>query len=270
MMTATTTDDLKINPGDILGWPNLRIQYATDPGKLAALLPPGLEPSDTANVHLNIYCIPVPDEPEFGVVIDVDADYRGQKGKYCLGYGIDQESAIYISKDMNGQPKFPCEIDYFRLGDSVRARCTHQGYTFLEYTGKSTGAAELPAEEHDFQWWIKVSRAVGGAEKAYDIEPHVVSVESRSQPVHRETVVGELRLLESPWDPIAERLPMAGEATAYLNTAKPIQRAITRAGKLDPDGFWPFVDTIGSSRWPGTMGGPMREIDWSTYPDEYR
>ena len=268
-MTATT-DALKINPGDILGWPSLRIQYPTEPSNIASLLPPGLEPSDTSNVHLNIYCIPVPDEPEFGVVIDVDADYRGQKGRYCLGYGIDQESAIYISKDMNGQPKFPCEIEYYRLGASVRARCTHQGYTFLEYRGKSTGPAEMPEEEHDFQWWIKVSRAVGGAEKAYDFEPQVVMVESRSQPVLRETVVGELRLLESPWDPIAERLPMAGEATAHLSTAKPLQRSITRGGALDPDGFWPFVDTIGSSRWPGTMGGPMREIDWSTYPDEYR
>lgn len=266
----SVTDALKINPGDILGWPSLRIQYPTDPAKLAALLPPGLEASDTANVSLNIYCIPVPDEPEFGVVIDVDADYRGVKGRYCLGYGIDQESAIYISKDMNGQPKFPCEIDYYRLGDSVRARCTHQGYTFLEYKGRSAGAAELPEEDHDHQWWIKVSRAVGGAEKAYDIEPHVVVVESRSKPIHRETLDGELRLLESPWDPIAELLPMTGAASAFLSTAKPVERSITRGGKLDPDGFWPFVDTIGSSRWPGKMGGPMREIDWSSYPEEYR
>ena len=96
-MTATTTDDLKINPGDILGWPNLRIQYATDPGKLAALLPPGLEPSDTANVHLNIYCIPVPDEPEFGVVIDVDADYRGEVGVVLINLG---DEPFEISRGM--------------------------------------------------------------------------------------------------------------------------------------------------------------------------
>lgn len=267
---STTADDLKRNPGEILGWPNLRISYPTDPAKIAALLPPGLEPSDTSRVYLNIYCIPVPDEPEFGVVIDVDADYQGQKGKYCLGYGIDQESAIYISKDMNGQPKFPCDIQYYRLGDSISAKCTHQGYTFLEFKGKSTGPAELPEAENEFQWWIKVSRAVGGAEKAYDIEPHVVKVDSRMKPVHREAVVGQLKLLESPWDPIAELLPMTGEATAYLATGKPVLRTITREGKLDPDAFWPFVDTIGSSRWPGTMGGPKREIDWSSYPEEFR
>ena len=29
-------------------------------------------------------------------------------------------------------------------------------------------------------------------------------------------------------------------------------------GKLDPDAFWPHVDTIGGSRWIGTRGGPRR------------
>ena len=261
-----TENDLKINPADILGWPVLKIDYPTDPAKIAALLPPGIDPSDRSDVHLSIYCIPVPDEPEFGVVISVDADYRGQKGVYTLGYGIDQESAIYISKDMNGQPKFPCGIEYYRLGQNVSARCTHQGYTFLEFKGTTTGPAEVPEEGTEYEWWVKVSRAVGGAEKAYDFQPHVVMVKAGSRPVYRESVAGELRLLESPWDPIAELLPMAGEPSAYLSIAEHTSRRITLEGALDPDAFWPFVDTIGSSRWPGTMGGPRREIDWSAYP----
>jgi hypothetical protein len=78
--------------------------------------------------------------------------------------------------------------------------------------------------------------------------------------VHRETVEGELRLLESPWDPIAELLPMRGAASAYLSTAIPKSRDITLEGRLDPEAFWPHVDTIGSSRWPGTWGGPRREL----------
>ena len=257
---ATNPDDLKINPGDILGWPILKIDYPTDVDKIAALLPPGIDPSAESNVHLSIYCVPVPDEPECGVVVSVDADYRGAQGVYALGYGIDQESAVYISKDMNGQPKFLAEIDYYRLGDAVRARCTHHGYTFLEFKGKTTGAAELPETQLEHEWWIKVSRAAGGAEKTYDFPPHVVQVRADYQPVHRETVEGELRLLESPWDPIAELLPMRGAASAYLSTAMPKSRDITLEGSLDPEAFWPHVDTIGSSRWPGTWGGPRREL----------
>ncbi|MBC8187059.1 MAG: acetoacetate decarboxylase family protein [Proteobacteria bacterium] len=252
------TNLLKINPGDILGWPILKIDYPTDRSAIADLLPPGIEAGDEANVHLALYCYPVPDEPEFGILISVDANYGGTKGLYTLGYGIDQESAIFISRDMNGQPKFPCEIEYYRLGEAVRARCTHQGYTFLEFSGSTKGPLDLPETQIETEWWIKVSRAVGGAEKAYDFPPHVVKVHSTYQPVYREKVEGELRLLESPWDPIAKLLPKQGEASAYLSTAMPTGRDITLEGRLDPEAFWPFVDTIGGSRWPGANGGPRR------------
>ena len=67
-----------------------------------------------------------------------------------------------------------------------------------------------------------------------------------------------LRLLESPWDPIAELLPMRGEARAQLTIDQPTARSITLDGALDPHAFWPHADTIGSSRWPGTRGGPRR------------
>jgi acetoacetate decarboxylase len=255
---AIDPKDLKINPGDIVGWPILKIDYPTDREKIAALLPPGIEPSRASNVHLSIYCVPVPDEPEYGVVVSVDADYRGTQGAYALAYGIDQESAVYISKETNGQPKFLAEIEYYRVGSAVRARCSHHGYTFLEFGGETTGALPLPEPWLEHEWWIKVSRAVGGAEKSYDFAPHVVMVKAGYRAIHREKIEGELRLLDSPWDPIAGLLPMRGPASAYLSTAMPTLREITLEGKLDPDAFWPFADTIGSSRWPGQRGGPRR------------
>jgi acetoacetate decarboxylase len=249
----------KTNPGDIAGWPSLVIDYPTDPDRVAAVLPPGIDPGAGSTVHLSIYCVPVPDEPEYGVVIGVDADYRGTRGVYTLGYGIDQESAIFISRDMNGQPKHPAEVSFYRLGDAVRARCSHQGYTFLEFAGRVGGVLENgPAEELN-EWWVKVSRAVGGAEKSYDFPPHVVRDRSEVQNVYLEEVQGSLRLRESPWDPIAERLPVRGQVSARLRTRRHLSRSITLEGALDPDAFWPHADTIGGSRWLGTRGGPRRE-----------
>ncbi len=246
------------NPGDILNWPILKIDYRTDPSRLAALLPPGIDPGDEPNVHLSIYNFPVPDVPEYGIFITVDASYQGTAGMYTLGYGIDQESAIFISRDMNGQPKFPCAVDYFRVADRVSARCTHQGYTFVEFEGKSTGPAEIPPDHEENEWWIKVSRAVGGAEKSYDFPPHVVRVKSTYATAHVESVDGELRLLESAWDPIATLLPLRESLGARLWWPTFLGREITLEGALDPDAFWPFVDTIGGSRWPGANGGPRR------------
>ena len=87
------------NPGDIVNWPMLKIAYRTDPDKIAALLPPGISPGANPNVNLTIYNFPVPDEPEYGIVTSVDAEFDGIAGEFTLGYGIDQESANPIKFD---------------------------------------------------------------------------------------------------------------------------------------------------------------------------
>jgi acetoacetate decarboxylase len=247
----------QISPGDIAGWPMLKIVYRTDPDRIADLLPPGIEPGAAPHVHLNVYNVPVKGEPEYGVSTKVVADYEGVPGYYGIGLGIDQESAIFISQELNGQPKFPCSIVYFRRDDTVVARCTHQGYTFLEFSGEVTGVAEdggAEREEHD--WWIKSSRAVGGVEKAYDFEPHVVDVASVVRTVRAEAIDGSLLLRDSPWDPYTTLLPMREQLSAQLVWSESRSRTITLAGALDPVAFWPYADTIGGSRWPGSMGGP--------------
>src|SRR5438067_10331035 len=251
----------KINAGDIAGWPRLLISYRTDPERIADLLPPGITAGAQPHVHLNIYQVPVHDEPERGIRIFVDADYDGTPGYYTIGYGIDQESAVFISRDMNGQPKYPCDVSFYRLGDKVSARAYHQGYTFVEFHGEVK--EELPAEagnttEHE--WWVKVSQAVGGVEKSYDFPPHVVQVKSVRAPGYRQRVEGTLTLLDSPWDPIKELLPMRELLSAELSASigAMLSREITLAGALDPDAFWPHVYTIGGSRWPGDRGGPRR------------
>ena len=246
------------NPGDIVNWPMLKIVYRTDPEKIAALLPPGIEPGAKPNVNLTIYNYPVPDEPEYGIVTTVDANYNGIAGEYTLGYGIDQESAIFGSQEINGQPKYPCDTTFYRMGPSVTARCSHQGYTFVEFKGESTGQAD-PLEEFDqHEWWIKVARAAGMMSEGYDFPPHVVHVRSRYGTAWREEVQGELILRDSPWDPLTTMLPMQEQLSAHLWWPIQLDLAIKLAGKLDPEGFAPFADTISGSRWPGTNGGPKR------------
>ena len=258
MATDPSAGAPRITPADIAGWPILKIDYRTDPKRIAALLPPGIDPGRSPSVQLSIYNVPVPDEPEYGIVVSVAAEYKGQPGFYALGYGIDQESAIFISRDMNGQPKYPCSVTYYRMGKSVTARCTHQGYTFLEFQGEVTGPVSNPPDHVENEWWVKVSRAVGGAEKSYDFPPHLVRVRSTYRTAWQEAVAGTLTLRESPWDPIAELLPMREQLSARLWTPIFLGREIALESPLDPDAFWPHVDTIGGSRWPGERGGPRR------------
>lgn len=247
------------NPGDIVNWPMLKVTYRTDPDKIAALLPPGIEPGANPHVNITFYNFPVPDEPEYGILQTVDADYDGTAGEYAIGYGIDQESAIFGSQEMNGQPKYPCTTEYYRLGPQVSARSTHQGYTFAEFKGVATGPVDKGDVETN-EWWIKVSRAVsvGGPATGYDFPPRVVHVYASYNTLWCENVDGELLLRDSPWDPLASELPMLEQVSAQLWWPIPVDRKITLAGPLDPDAFLPFTDTISGSRWPGTLGGPKR------------
>ncbi len=254
------TDQPMSRPGEIAGWPKVVVTYATDPANIAALLPPGLQPLEPT-VTIAFYCVPVMDEPEYGVTVKVPASWKGTPGAYSLGMGIDQEAAVHISAETNGQPKFLCDVSLFRFGDTVTARATHRGFTFVEFTGNVTGT--VPLREGDYtehEWWTKYSRAIGGIEGSYDFPPHVVDVATTFEQRHVEALDGTLHLHDSPWDPIARHLPVLATPTAQLVTHQPKARAITNAGPLDPDAFWPFADVIGGSRWPGTRGGPRRSI----------
>ena len=257
-MTEQNPVDVPMSrPGEVTGIPKLVITYPTDPDRLADLLPPGMTPWGHPTVTIGVYCVPVLGEPEFGISTKVPATWRGIDGQYNLGIGIDQEAAIFGSRETNGQPKYPCSIRYFRLGDGVEASATHQGYTFMEFTGQVTGPVADPGGEHtEHEWWIKVSRAVGGAEKEYDFPPRVVRVTSVNDTAYEETVDGELVLHASPWDPYTELLPMREQLSARLVTPIFRDREIVLEGPLDPIAFWPHADTIGGSRWPGERGGP--------------
>jgi acetoacetate decarboxylase len=257
------TEPALVPPGELANWPSLRFVYRTDADRIADVVPPGLEPTEP-EVHVHVYQVPIMGEPEYGVVIKVPARFDGVDGMYWLGTGIDQEQAIFISQELNGQPKFPCRVRYYRLGAKVVARCSHQDYTFLEFAGEigDDVTDQHPAEYSENEWWIKSVRAVGGVEKSYDLPPQVVKVSSTSTVEYRLAVDGELVLRDSPWDPIAELLPIREPRSVVLHKSRMdfATRSITVAGQLDPDAYWPYADTIGGSRWPGMGGGPRRRL----------
>lgn len=257
--TTYTTDEGAplTSPGEVGGWPKLTIKYPTEPAAVEALLPVGLEAVGDPIVELGIYCVPVHGEPEYGISTKIPASFRGVRGQYTIGIGIDQEQAIFISRETNGQPKFPCSVQFYRLGDLVRAHALHQGTTFMSYDGRVTGTrTPLGEAVVKNEWWIKAMRGVGAAGNTWDFPPHVVRVRTEGTTSRIETLEGEFVLRESRWDPYTELLPQVGPAVAELVTTRFTARDITLVYPLDPDAFWPYADTIGGSRWPGTRGGP--------------
>ncbi len=201
---------------------------------IAALLPPGLEPCGEPVVQLNVYCVPVHGEPEHGVSTKVPARFGDVEGSYCLGIGIDQESAIFVSQETNGQPKFPCQVKFFRVGDAVHASATHQGTTFMSYAGTPSGTVEPDGVEHtEHEWWIKASRAVGGGQ-GFDLAPTVVQVTTSGVRTHTETLGGELVRATATGTPHTTLLPMLGPASAELVTTRHTGRRSVSPARWTP------------------------------------
>jgi len=238
------------NPGDIINWPMLKVVYRTDPGAIAKLLPPGIEPGEEPNVFLTFYNYPVLNEPEFGCVMTVAADYQGIRGEYALGYAIDQEAAVYVSREHWGQPKYLADIRFFRMADQVEAAVRHAGFTFAEFSGNVTSTDEPGEEIETNEWWVKAARAVTMAPNSYDYPPQVVRVYAKYRTACRQSIAGTLVLREAPFDPLAQRLPVREQVDAYLWTPEFLAREITQVGPLDPEGFWPFANTVGGTRFP--------------------
>ncbi len=246
------------NPGDALNWPMLKIKYLTDPDNIARLLPPGIEPASRPEVILTTYNFPVNGHPEFGLVTAILGKRDGKEGEFPLGYAIDREAEIFISQEKFGQPKYPADITYFRIMDYVEARVTHQNYTFFEFQGQVTETLDPGPEFEVHEWWLKYSRKASYTETGFDFPPHIVDVYSKYGTALKQKVEGKLTLRDSPWDPIAENLPVRSELDAYLWTPVFLDRRVTLGEALDADAFEPRANTIGNSRWPGENGGPLK------------
>ena len=238
------------NPGDIVNVPMLKITYRTDSDAIAKLLPPGLTPGADPKVFLTFYSFPVMNEPEFGLVMTAAADYQGMAGEYALGYAIDQESAVYVSREHWGQPKYLADIRYFRMMDHVEASVRHAGHTFAEFSGDVSGEGPSGETFEVNEWWVKVARSVTMMPNNYDFPPHVVRVRAKYRTAYRQDLSGSLVLRDSATDPLAERLPLREQVEAYLWTPEHLEREINFAGELDGEGFWPFASTIGGTRFP--------------------
>ena len=177
MGTEIAMSEHLTQPGETGGWPKLKVSYRIDPEKIAALLPLEFEPSGDPIVQINVYCVPILGEPEYGVSTKLGPVLMVLMGCSVLGWVLIRRQLFFISQELNGQPKFPCNISFYRIGEYVEAVCEHQGYTFMEFRGHSAGSVSPDGGEvEENEWWIKSSRQIGGAEGEYDFPPHVVRV----------------------------------------------------------------------------------------------
>ena len=140
------------SPGEISQWPMLKIVYRTDPVKIAELLPPGIDNSDTSNVTLTIYNLPVNEEPEYGhhrmwvdackagfgseehLALTSSFDYAGPMTETVLMGNLAIRSYMLRQPDSNGEMQFFGRRKLIWDGESMRITNLEEANQFVGRT----------------------------------------------------------------------------------------------------------------------------------------
>jgi acetoacetate decarboxylase len=221
--------------------PSLEVVYLTDPGLLAQVLPPPLEPPERPRVHVRITDIDLQfgdyRHKELVGYYAVDAVHAGQPGEYPLLIPIDLESAVAVSRETFGEPKKLAELELTRDGDHVEGRMTRQGVTFAEIVGDITERLPVPAPYPARQFWYKFLPAVSGI--GFDAGPMLVCLEQIRKPESVERVEGKLVLRDLASCPLID-LPVL-ETVSIQWVRRASDNTPTVVGPVDPEAFAPFA-----------------------------
>jgi acetoacetate decarboxylase len=216
--------------------------YLTRPDIVAAVLPPPLEPSAQARVHVRVTDIDLElpgghRHREKVGYFAVDAVYDGTVGEYPLMIPIDLESAVAISRERFGEPKKLADITVTRDGDHVEGSMARQGVTFVEMAGDVVGPLDVPEPYPATQFWFKFLPAVDG--QGFDAGPFLVRVDQVRSPQTLEQVEGKVVLRDLPTAPVAD-LPIEDMVSMTWTLRKSSHQPVL-VGAVDADAFAPFA-----------------------------
>ena len=178
--------------------------YETDPELVAAVLPPPLEAQAEPLVRVTIATVDM--GPQIGVfgagTVAVHCRHEGLDGDYALVMPMTTEQAVVGGRETFGEPKKLAEVTIERDGDRVVGKFTRLGVTFVEVTGRVTGALDLTPDRRRTSFYFKFLPSPSG--KGFDGEPSLIYCHRDEVTRKLESVDGEVILRESRFDPVAD------------------------------------------------------------------
>ena len=187
---------------------SLRCVYETDKEIVAALTPQPLEPIERPEVCVTFSHVAMHITPDFtfeigSAVFGTKVRYDGVEGIYLVTMPMTTEQAVVPGRETYGEPKKIAEIEFQQEGDSVAAKVTRMGTTYLEAHG-TLGEALGPREFTEYGYCYKALPACEQG-RDFDGEPLLVRLEWRHQHEEvRRVENGELILRDSIFDPVAD------------------------------------------------------------------
>lgn len=178
------------------------VVFETDPDVVAAVLPPPLEPSvPTARVRMATVDMGG-GAPVFGAGwFGVRARHGDVEGEYPLFMPMTTEQATIGGRETFGEPKKIGSVSIDLEGDRVVAVVERMGFRVAEATG-TLGASRPDAELDKVDFYFKLSPSPEGV--GLDGDPLLVHCHRHEKARRVRAVDGELKLIDSPLDPVAD------------------------------------------------------------------
>ena len=186
---------------------SIRCVYETDAEVAQAVVPKPLEASVRSEVDVSIAAIEMQISPDVTIAIrtahfGVRVNYDDKPGCYLLTMPMTSEQAVVGGRERFGEPKKLAEIEFDASVDAVSASVTRRG---IDYLGvRATRVEELgPRRMTEHAYCFKAFPSCV-PDRGFDQDPQLVRLEWRHNYERVWRLDGELELLDSPFDPVAD------------------------------------------------------------------
>ncbi len=186
---------------------SVRVVYLTAAPLPSAILPPPLLPLGQPEVALTVSTVSIHISPEFSIeigsgVFGIPCTYEGVRGTYLITMPMTTEAAVLSGRDTFGEPKKTADIKFEKDGSQVSASIARMGIPYIEVSG----TVHENLGPRDFTEYAYCFKTQPSCEKpmAFDHDPLLVRLEWRHKQSLHARVTGEVKLNESPFDPVID------------------------------------------------------------------
>ena len=213
------------------------VVFETDLDVIAQVLPRPLEVSDpTARLRIAVVDMGTGLTPFGAGWFGVRARHGDVEGEYALFMPMTTEQATVGGRETYGEPKKIADVSLRVDGTRVAAHVERMGFRVAEITG-TLGAAEPPIERDKVDFYFKISPAPDG--QGLDGDPALVHCHRHETIRAGRVVDGDLKLLDSPRDPIADVPVRRVLSLSYAEIASSQRGEVV--GRVPANWLLPFV-----------------------------
>jgi acetoacetate decarboxylase len=178
------------------------VVFETDPGVIADVLPPPLEVAGpTARLRIAIVDMGTGLKPFGAGWFGVRCRHGSTEGEYALFMPMTTEQSVIGGRETFGEPKKIADVTLQLDADRVAAHVERMGFRIAEVAGQL--GEERPGYEKDkVDFYFKLNPNPSG--DGLDGDPPLVYCHRHESARAVRAIDGELKLMESPLDPVAD------------------------------------------------------------------